>query len=177
MLIQIQNQNKTMKVMNKSFIVKHYKQMKIWLAQGILALLLTGTSFAHSGASQLLDKEISINIREVPFEQMLTELSAIANIKFAYSIDQLNVKEPVSLQAEKRTLHDILEELLDRHVVVRPIEVPVHACALDERRPQQLHIGTGATINVRLHDSRDLFLISHFSSHRLRPRVHRSSVR
>ena len=96
--------------------------MKIGAVQLILALTLCGMSMAHSNFAQLLDKEISIQLINVRFEDALKEIEKSAKIKFAYSIDQLNTQDEVSLNAQNQKLKDFLHDLL----VPRQIKYNVH---------------------------------------------------
>jgi hypothetical protein len=93
-----------MKVMKKSFTAKHWNLMKVCATQGMIAILLCGISMAHNNHAQLLDKEVTISLTDVSMEKALVELSNVTNIKFAYSLDQLDVKEKISIQADKRPL-------------------------------------------------------------------------
>lgn len=90
--------------MKKSFTAKLWKVMKICAVQGIIAITLCGVTLAHTNYAQLLDTEVSISITDLPFEKALHEIEAIAKVKFAYSINQLQDEPNVSLSIDKRTL-------------------------------------------------------------------------
>ncbi|MBS1682217.1 MAG: SusC/RagA family TonB-linked outer membrane protein [Bacteroidetes bacterium] len=80
-----------------------------------LVLLLAILSYhfhAFGGGSQLLDQEITIKLANVPFDVALKEIEAVAKVKFVYSLDQLNIKETVTLEASKQKLRDVLNNLL-----------------------------------------------------------------
>jgi TonB-linked SusC/RagA family outer membrane protein len=111
-----------MKVMKKSFTAKLWKVMKICAVQGIIAITLCGVTIAHTNYAQLLDREVSISITDLPFEKALHEIEAIAKVKFAYSINQLQDEPNVSLKIDKRTLREALDELL----APRKISYKVH---------------------------------------------------
>lgn len=98
--------------MQKSFTVKLWKVMKICAAQTLIALTLCGVSLAHSNYAQILDQQITISLSDVPFEEALKKIEQIAKVKFAFSTDQLEDEEPVSVSANDRSLRDLLEELL-----------------------------------------------------------------
>lgn len=100
--------------------------MKVCATQGMIAILLCGISMAHNNHAQLLDKEVTISLTDVSMEKALVELSNVTNIKFAYSLDQLDVKEKISIQADKRPLRDVLNELL----TPRNIKYKVHELEL-----------------------------------------------
>lgn len=108
--------------MKKSFTAKLWKVMKICAVQGIIAITLCGVTLAHTNYAQLLDTEVSISITDLPFEKALHEIEAIAKVKFAYSISQLQDEPNVSLKVDKRTLREALDELL----APRKISYKVH---------------------------------------------------
>jgi TonB-linked SusC/RagA family outer membrane protein len=108
--------------MNKIFTPKLWKLMKICAFQGVIAVLLCGVSVAHNGYGQLLDRQVSVSLQEVSFEEALNEIASAAEIQFAYSLDLLKVRERVSLQAEHRALREVLDEFL----VPRGIRYKVH---------------------------------------------------
>ncbi|MBX2943652.1 MAG: TonB-dependent receptor [Cyclobacteriaceae bacterium] len=108
--------------MKKSFTAKLWKVMKICAVQGIIAITLCGVTIAHTNYAQLLDREVSISITDLPFEKALHEIEAIAKVKFAYSISQLQDEPNVSLAIDKRPLREALDELL----APRKISYKVH---------------------------------------------------
>lgn len=98
--------------MKKSCTAKLLKVMRICAVQGMIAICLCGISVAHTNYAQLLDREISITIADLPFEEALKEIARLANVKFAYSIDQLQNEPGVSLSIERASLRDVLDGLL-----------------------------------------------------------------
>ena len=108
--------------MQKSFTVKLWKLMKICAAQIMIALTLCGIAVAHSNFAQVLDRQITINLTETPFEEALKQIATAAEVKFAYSISQLRNEAPVTIRAERRMLRDILGDVLGS----RNIQYKVH---------------------------------------------------
>lgn len=98
--------------MKKSFTAKLWKVMRICAVQAVIAITLCGVTLAHPNYAQVLDREISITITDLPFEKALHEIEAVAQVKFAYSINQFHEELNVSLSIEKKTLRALLEELL-----------------------------------------------------------------
>jgi len=68
-------------------------------------------SYAYTANNQILDKEITIRLTNVPLEKALWEIGRAVNVRFAYSLDQLAVQESISVVAEKRTLREVLDEM------------------------------------------------------------------
>ncbi|MBX2956185.1 MAG: SusC/RagA family TonB-linked outer membrane protein [Cyclobacteriaceae bacterium] len=98
--------------MKKSFTAKLWKVMRICAVQAVIAITLCGVTLAHPNYAQVLDREISITITDLPFENALHEIERVANVKFAYSISLLQDEPNVSLTVDKRTLREALDELL-----------------------------------------------------------------
>ncbi len=111
-----------MKVMKKSFTAKLWKVMRICAAQVVIAITLCGVTSAHPNYAQVLDREISITITDLPFEKALHEIEVVAQVKFGYSINQFQEEPKVSLSIEKKTLRTVLDELFNP----RKIRYKVH---------------------------------------------------
>jgi TonB-linked SusC/RagA family outer membrane protein len=86
--------------------------MKICAAQAMIAFLLCGISMATPVYSQLLEKEVTVTLDNVTLGTALNEISRVADVRIAFSTDQLNVKELVSVQANRTPLRKVLDELL-----------------------------------------------------------------
>jgi TonB-linked SusC/RagA family outer membrane protein len=108
--------------MKKSFTAKLWKVMRICAVQAVIAITLCGVTLAHPNYAQVLDREISITIIDLPFEKALNEIEHVAKVKFGYSINQFQDEPNVSLSIEKKTLRDVLDELL----APRKIRYKVH---------------------------------------------------
>ena len=108
--------------MKKSFTAKLWKVMRICAVQAVIAITLCGVTLAHPNYAQVLDREISITIIDLPFEKALNEIEQVAKVKFGYSINQFQDEPNVSLSIEKKTLRDVLDELL----APRKIRYKVH---------------------------------------------------
>lgn len=97
--------------MKESFTAKLWKVVRICAVQVVIAITSWGVTLAHLNCAQLLDREISITMNHLPFEDALHEIEDVARIKFAYSIDQLHEEPNVSLSVEKKTLGTLLDAL------------------------------------------------------------------
>lgn len=73
--------------------------------------------------ANVLDKEVSLNLLNQPMQQVLKGIETAAEIRFMYSPDLVNMDEVVSVQAKKRKLREVLEELF----APRSIRYKVHA--------------------------------------------------
>lgn len=96
--------------------------MRICAVQAAIAITLCGVTLAHPNYAQVLDREISITIIDLPFEKALNEIEQVAKVKFGYSINQFQDEPNVFLSIEKKTLRDVLDELL----TPRKIRYKVH---------------------------------------------------
>lgn len=86
--------------------------MKIGFTQTMIAFVICGVSMAHNNHAQVLDKEITIQVFDLPLKEVLNELSVQSGVKFAYGDDGIDLAERVSIKAEKRPLRHVLNELL-----------------------------------------------------------------
>lgn len=96
--------------------------MKLCALQWIIALAFAGASLAHNVGAQVLDRELSISLSEVPFEEVLQRIQDLTHVKFFYSPAQLAGEDLVTMQVDGWTLGEVLEALLRP----RGIEYRVH---------------------------------------------------
>src|SRR5690606_41983750 len=94
--------------MKKSFTAKLWNVMKICAVQAAIAITLWGVTLAHPNYAQVLDREISVTITDLPVEEALHEIEAVAQVTFAYSINHLQTEPNVSLSIETETLRAVL---------------------------------------------------------------------
>ncbi|HLZ15714.1 MAG TPA: SusC/RagA family TonB-linked outer membrane protein, partial [Cyclobacteriaceae bacterium] len=98
--------------MKKSFTAKLYILTKQLVLQAVFLAAFCAMALARNYPGQVLDREITLRLSNVLLETALREIESAAKVKFAYSLDQLNVKDPVSIDANKRALRDVLNDLL-----------------------------------------------------------------
>lgn len=100
--------------MKKCFTPKDklWKVMKLCSIQAVAAMTLCSMAFAHDHYGQVLDKKITISLKEVSLEEALEAIEELTYVKFFYSVDQLGIKEKISVESVDRSLRDILDELL-----------------------------------------------------------------
>src|SRR5690606_7853024 len=108
--------------MKKSCNAKLWKVMQLCALQWMMPLAFAGGAVANSVGAQVLDREISISLAGVPFEETLHRIQDLTNVKFFYSPGQLAGEGPVSMHVDGWTLGEVLEELLRP----RGIEYKVH---------------------------------------------------
>ncbi len=103
--------------MKKSFTAKSkiWKVMKICAVQGMMAMILCGMSVAHDNYAQLLDRQVTLSLKEVSLELALREIGVSTNVKIFYSLDQykLELSEQVSVEAIEEPLRVVLDKLLN----------------------------------------------------------------
>lgn len=85
--------------------------MKTLSIQVMFAVVVCTLAFANNNFAQVLDKKVTITLNEVSIEEALQAIERLTNVKFFYSIDQLNTKEKVSLDAVDQPLREILNQL------------------------------------------------------------------
>lgn len=77
----------------------------------ILFLMIGFSDARADNPQQILDREISIDSIEIALEEVLHEIEHTAGVKFAYSIDHLNIHERITIQVKNKSLRYILDEL------------------------------------------------------------------
>lgn len=98
--------------MKKFYYAEFWNLMKICAAQGFIAVLFCGIALAHESNGQILDREISLDIKEVSFSAALHEISISSGAYFSYSPDLVKVDQPVTIKVERQTLSTVLNDLL-----------------------------------------------------------------
>src|SRR5687768_865292 len=96
---------------------KFLKLMKICTTQLVIAITFFNLAFSYNNYGQVLDKKITITLKEVSIEEALEAIEQLTNVKFFYSVDQLNVRQKISLKAVDQSLGDVLNELLTPHKI------------------------------------------------------------
>ncbi|AFK01496.1 TonB-dependent receptor [Emticicia oligotrophica DSM 17448] len=89
------------------------KIMRLSLLQFCMALLFTGLSYAHSSSAQeVLDREVSLQLKEQNLENALNKIEETANVKFVFSSKLIKSNRFVSLNVKQQKLSNVLESLL-----------------------------------------------------------------
>jgi TonB-dependent starch-binding outer membrane protein SusC len=87
--------------------------MKITLSQLIIALILTGMSYAENIKAQaILKRPVNIKIDNSSLGNALRQIEKIANVKFVYSRNIIQSDQEVSVFADDEKLETILSKLL-----------------------------------------------------------------
>ncbi len=90
-----------------------FKAMQISVMQLILAVLFGCLSYAHTIRGQeILQQEISVHMESAELKRILNQIEKKANIKFIYSSHSIQVSQRATLKATKRSLSQVLDELL-----------------------------------------------------------------
>ena len=91
----------------------HSFAMKVALIHSFLTLAFTAALFAKDVNGQgILDKKISVSIKNETFKSALRKLSTEAGVRFSYTRNTLPEKEKVSLTMTEESLSTILRSLL-----------------------------------------------------------------
>lgn len=80
--------------------------MRVLLVVASLQILLW-----NSLAAQDLNREVSISFRDVPFEQVLSELNKQYDLKFSYSQEWVGLNKKITFSVEHVRLKDALEKI------------------------------------------------------------------
>lgn len=77
-----------------------------------LLILMTPPSASAGHDQQILDREVSLDLRDVPLAAALTQIESVADVKFVYSPSQIDLQQIVSVAATDKKLGAILNDLL-----------------------------------------------------------------
>lgn len=90
-----------------------FKIMRLTFYQLVCIGLLSAMAYAHNSPAQdLLNRGITIQLKNVTLHEALTKLEQRAKIRFAYSSDLLDMEQQVNMAAENQKLGLILDQLL-----------------------------------------------------------------
>ncbi|WAC12566.1 TonB-dependent receptor [Dyadobacter pollutisoli] len=99
--------------MKKTFTTYVVICMKITLLQALLVLTFVQVSWAREAAGQeLLNRSISITVRAKSLKSVLHLIEEKAEIKFSYSPQVVPIHNPITLDAENRSLGEVLDMIL-----------------------------------------------------------------
>lgn len=90
-----------------------------------LAIVLAATSsvIAHGGyAQEILNREVSVELKDVSLKDALVEIGRASDVKFVYSPDQLPLNERVTVTATRKKLSEILTDLLAPYSIVYAVQ-------------------------------------------------------
>ncbi len=122
---------------------KFWKVMKLCAVQSLLSMVLFSVSVAHDGTAQVLDKKISIDVREATIESVLEKIEQETDVKFVYNPNYFNLQEKVTITANEVTLKDVLKELFEsRHIEYQFYEKE-NAITLRKGKKETGDIGNG----------------------------------
>jgi TonB-linked SusC/RagA family outer membrane protein len=133
----------------------------------IILLMMSGLSLAAtSNAQEILDKKLTLDVRNESLKEVLRKIEGKVGVKFAYSKDAVRTVEDITLKVVDRKLSEVLDELLNPrqiqyHVIGEQIilnqrpdekaalegnETPVEAESLDESISGIVRDEAGASI-------------------------------
>lgn len=112
--------------------IKFTFQVLLW---GISLTAMTAPETLARHDQRILDREISIDVQNVPLAAALTEIGMAADVKFVYSGSQLDLDQPVTIDARHKKLGLILNDLLgpigimytvDReYILLKPVKAEI----------------------------------------------------
>jgi TonB-dependent starch-binding outer membrane protein SusC len=89
-----------------------WKVMKITMVQITVMMIFSGIAIASDNYGQeVLDREVSLNLRSVTLRKALSEIESVTKVKFVYSRNRLKFDNKVSLDFQNKKLGDVLDML------------------------------------------------------------------
>jgi TonB-linked SusC/RagA family outer membrane protein len=97
------------------------KIMKITFSQLLLALILSGVAYSKSTNAQILDKIVSVTIKEPNLESALKVIERSAGVKFVYSKSVIQTNQQVSYTGGSQRLDAVLSSILPEQITYQLI--------------------------------------------------------
>lgn len=95
---------------------KCMKIMKITFSQLLIAMLLYSVTYAKSTSAQILDKIVSVTIKEPNLESALKVIEKSAGVKFVYSKSVIQTNKQVNFTANAQRLDVVLNSVLPEQI-------------------------------------------------------------
>lgn len=101
-----------MKKFNFSALFYKEKLFKFDLKMKLTTLLLIVSIFQIHANSYSQNKKITLNLNNVSIEEVFTKIESLSDFKFLYNHSKINVKQKVSIKADKKRISEILDNVL-----------------------------------------------------------------
>ena len=112
-----------------------WKAMRLSMMQLMLAMTLCGMAMANNNYGQeVLQREISLTLKDVTIQKALKEIEKVAHVKFVYSRNNLNLSEKVSMNFSRRKLESVLHDLLSIRAIAFEAQATNEFIVLTVRR-------------------------------------------
>ncbi|WP_254412154.1 SusC/RagA family TonB-linked outer membrane protein [Dyadobacter diqingensis] len=93
-----------------------WKIMRITCIQLFVAIVFACASFAHdSRAQQVLDRKVSLSVRNVSLQEALRKLERSGEVKFVYSENVVSTSRLVSVETKNARLTTVLDKLFQSY--------------------------------------------------------------
>lgn len=129
----------------KKTSTKLWKVMKICAVQMMILIVACGISAAHESHAQVLERKVTVSVKDVSLETLIREIEGSARVRIFYSIDQLGVARPVSLQVVDRPLGEVLDEFFSPLQINFKVDEKREVITLKRRRSTPVQEETGMT--------------------------------
>ncbi len=128
---------------------KFWKVMKVCAVQAVLAMVLFGASIAHDGAGQVLDKRLTLEVKDATLESILEKIEGQVGVKFVYNPSFFNLEEKVTISIQEAPLKDVLRELFESRRIEYQIYEKEQAITLRRAKNETGHsLNSENTVNV-----------------------------
>jgi TonB-linked SusC/RagA family outer membrane protein len=99
---------------NKQLLALISLAMKITFSQLFIVILFLGNVYAKDTKGQdVLNKSVSISVKNVELKKVLVQLENLADVKFVYSSKAVSVDKPITIVAKKIMLSELLNKVLE----------------------------------------------------------------
>ncbi len=92
------------------------KFMRITVSQVLIALILSGVAYARKASAQILDKMVSLSVKEPNLAEALKAIEKTAGVKFVYSKSIIQTNREVNYSGSNQRLDAVLNSILPADV-------------------------------------------------------------
>ncbi|HVX52401.1 MAG TPA: TonB-dependent receptor plug domain-containing protein, partial [Chitinophagaceae bacterium] len=85
--------------------------MKLSLVPVLICMLSVCAYAKKTAAQKILDKKVSISVKDEEVSKLLVQLEKITSLKFVYSPEIIAASRKISIEAKNKRLDDILDEI------------------------------------------------------------------
>lgn len=127
------------------------KIMRITAIQLTVAMIFSGMAIAHTNhAQEILNRPVSLTLKDVTLEKALAEIEAEAKVKFGYSPNKLKLTEKVSIEASSKKLGEVLEALFTPRSIKYTVQEGEDYIILTEKNDSNTSIPVNDPLIVQL---------------------------
>ncbi|HYG04699.1 MAG TPA: SusC/RagA family TonB-linked outer membrane protein [Chryseosolibacter sp.] len=135
---------------------KLFKVMKLCASQFIIAIIICGVTAAHDNYGQVLERKVTLDIRDATISSILSEIEVAARVKFFYSIDHIDAGSRTSIIATDKPLRQVLNDLFEPFHIRYKVHEPEGTITLKKDARIRSHRVSDEHVNSPATDARSV---------------------